>query len=236
MSILNKILDKLPRASKLPKLPKLPQMPKPPKPEEPDAGPDNDKNKPELDFLSPATRQQLERLLQQAKVLIEQVKVAIEPLKERLAPLVAYYKGLNKREQIIVKVGGGFVIGYLVLSITLFPYQGWRNQVIATRDAAYEEFSWLESQKPRVADTILSRGGDFNARLDVNEIFARYAPEAQIESTGEGEYTITLNEAQGTKLFNAINAIINRGGELLSVELSRPEKEATATLVAKVSI
>lgn len=185
--------------------------------------------KAEFNFLSDSTKKQLSDLL-------EQIQVAYAPLKERLAPVIKYYNGLNKREKIIARVGGLFVLGYIVFYSVLLPYQGWRDQVIITRDAAYEEFTWLESQKERVKDAILARGGDFNAILDVNEIASKYAPSAKIEQVGNGEYIITVSESKGTGFFNIINAIVNRGGKLISVELSRASKTANANFVAKVNI
>lgn len=219
MSKMKKLFDKLPKMSPRPN-----KVAKPPAAK---SGPNA--AKPGLTIVSPATKQQIARLA-------EQIKVVIAPLKERLAPLIKYYEGLNKREKLIVQVGGTFLAAYLIFQIIITPYQGWRDQVIAERNAAYEEFTWLESQTQRVADAILSRGGDFNARLDVGEIFNRYAPEAQIEESGDGEYTITLSSSSGEKLFNAINAVINRGGKLLSVELERASGEAGAIFVTKVSI
>ncbi|MBE8182902.1 MAG: type II secretion system protein M [Candidatus Portiera sp.] len=183
----------------------------------------------EFSFMSDANRKQLSALL-------VQLQTAYAPLKERLEPLIKYYKGLNKREKFISRVGGTFILGYIIFSLIVQPYQGWRSEVIIARDAAYEEFTWLRSQSDRVKEAILVRGGDFNAILDINQLSARHTPTAKVEQLVSGEYIITVSEAQGTNFFNLINSVINRGGTLISVEFSRESRASRANFVAKVSI
>ncbi len=158
------------------------------------------------------------------------------PIKERLTPLINYYNGLNKREKMLTRVGGIFVLGYACVYLVVTPYMEWRNAVVTTHDTAYEEFVWLESQKDRVKEIILARGGDFNALLNVDEVVAKYAPSGSVEQLPGGEYIIRVAGDKGSGFFNSINSIVNRGGELVSVELSRGASTAEASFVARVKL
>ncbi len=166
----------------------------------------------------------------------EEIQQYYAPIKERLTPLINYYNGLNKREKIIARVGGVFVLGYACVYLVVTPYMEWRNAVVATHDTAYEEFVWLESQKGRVKEIILARGGDFNAALNVDEVVAKYAPSGNVEQLPGGEYIITVAGDKGAGFFNSVNTIVNRGGELVSVELSRSASSAEASFVARVKL
>ena len=156
--------------------------------------------------------------------------------KEYLAPLINYYNSRSQREKSLIKLGGFFAIGYALLYMVVFPYLNYRQEVIASLDHAYEEFVWLSSQKERVSEIILSRGGNFNEELNINDLATQYASGAQVELIANDEYQISMSDSRGTAFFNAIQAIINRGGELLSIELSRAESQESAELIARIKI
>lgn len=156
--------------------------------------------------------------------------------KEKAAPLISYYNSLNPREKLLSKLAVLSIAGYATLYIVIFPYLDFRNSVVDSRDRAYEEFTWLSQQRTRVSDIVAVRGGDFNQVFSINDVIGSYAPTAKAEQLADGEYLITMTAGKGTAFFNLIHAIINRGGELLSVQLTREDKRSTTNYEARIKI
>ena len=157
-------------------------------------------------------------------------------IRERLEPAIAYYKSLNPREQLLAKIGGLAVAGYLALQLVLLPYLEFRQEIKGLAAAAYEDYSWLKSQESKINQILEDNGGSFDGSFDINALVKDYAPDAKIEQQPNGEYQISLTTSKGVLFFNSINAIVNRGGALLSFEFARVNNTPDVVYTALVKI
>ena len=152
-----------------------------------------------------------------------------------LRPLRAYYEMRTRREQILI-VAAAVAFGlWMIYGLILTPYLEMRREVRAAYDEAYAEYLWLESQTPRLQELLTRRGVRRALIGDATRFVTERLGDAQVSVTNDGLYRITWTGDEGGPFFSVVNALVDYGAALDSIQFRRDDpRQRRATFVATI--
>ena len=150
-----------------------------------------------------------------------------------LKPFWNYYQMRTRREQILLATGAVAFGLWMIYTLILTPYIEMRRGVQTAYDQAYAEYLWLESQIPRLEELLQRRGVRRALIGDATRFVTERLGDAQVSVTDDGLYRITWAGDEGGPFFSVINALIDYGAALESIQFRRAApQQRRSTFVA----